>query len=85
MVWRARFFHADCPVLQTFGNLVPAGLYLGSPAFFGALETGGRADMILEVIPNLLASGGRVAVYNTPEYLRDVGTVARHARAQRYR
>jgi uridine kinase len=31
------------------------------------------------VLPRLVASGVRVAAYNTPEYIRDVGTPARHA------
>ena len=29
-----------------------------------------------------MASGVRVAAYNTPEYLRDVGTPSRHATAE---
>jgi mannose-1-phosphate guanylyltransferase/phosphomannomutase len=64
-------------------NLVPAGLYLASPAFFARLAPGAKADMIHDVLPALLASGTRIAAYNTPEYLRDVGTPARHAIAER--
>jgi mannose-1-phosphate guanylyltransferase/phosphomannomutase len=64
-------------------NLVPAGLYLASPAFFAKLVPGAKADMIHDVLPALLASGSRIAAYNTPEYLRDVGTPARHAIAER--
>src|ERR1700720_3585150 len=51
-------------------NLVPAGLYLASPAFFAALEPDAKADMINDVLPRLVAAGTLVAVYNTPEYLR---------------
>src|SRR5258708_26120716 len=64
-------------------NLVPAGLYLASPAFFTALEPGAEADMIDEVLPRLIATGAPIAVYNTPEYLRDIGSPARHALAER--
>jgi mannose-1-phosphate guanylyltransferase/phosphomannomutase len=64
-------------------NLVPAGLYLASPAFFAELEPGTRADMINDVLPRLIASGLPVAAYNTPEYLRDIGSPARHALAER--
>ncbi len=64
-------------------NLVPAGLYLAAPAFFAALEPGVKADMINDVLPKLIAAGTPVAVYNTPEYLRDIGSPARHALAER--
>jgi mannose-1-phosphate guanylyltransferase/phosphomannomutase len=64
-------------------NLVPAGLYLASPAFFAALEPGAKADMIKDVLPRLVAAGAPIAVYNTPEYMRDVGSPPRHALAER--
>lgn len=64
-------------------NLVPAGLYLASPEFFERVERGTKTDLIRDLIPALLNSGARVAVYNTPEYLRDIGTPARHAVAER--
>lgn len=64
-------------------NLVPAGLYLASPAFFVQLERGARADMVRDLLPVLVATGARVASYNTPEYLRDVGSPTRHALAER--
>jgi mannose-1-phosphate guanylyltransferase/phosphomannomutase len=64
-------------------NLVPAGLYLASPAFFAALEPGAKADMINDVLPRLLAAGAPIAAYNTPEYLRDIGSPTRHAVAER--
>jgi mannose-1-phosphate guanylyltransferase / phosphomannomutase len=64
-------------------NLVPAGLYLASPAFFTLIERGAKADMICDLLPALVASGARLAAYNTSEYLRDVGTPARHAQAER--
>jgi histidinol-phosphate phosphatase family protein len=64
-------------------NLVPAGLYLASPAFFAGLAPAAKADMINDVLPRLIADGASVAVYNTPEYLRDIGSPARHALAER--
>jgi mannose-1-phosphate guanylyltransferase/phosphomannomutase len=71
------------PREQDHRNLVPAGLYLASPAFFTRLERGAKVDMIDDVLPALLASGARLAAYNTPEYLRDIGSPARHALAER--
>lgn len=64
-------------------NLVPAGIYLARPEFFGRIPAGRSSDMIGDVLPALLAADMRVAVYNTPEYLRDVGSPARHAMAER--
>jgi mannose-1-phosphate guanylyltransferase/phosphomannomutase len=64
-------------------NLVPAGLYLAAPAFFAALEPGAEADMIHDVLPRLIAAGLPIAAYDTPEYLRDIGSPARHALAER--
>ena len=64
-------------------NLVPAGIYLASPDFFAHIPADQRLDMVRDVLPRLVASGERVAAYNTPEYMRDVGTAERHAAAQR--
>jgi mannose-1-phosphate guanylyltransferase / phosphomannomutase len=64
-------------------NLVPAGLYLAAPAFFAALETGTKADMINDVLPRLIAAGLPIAAYDTPEYLCDIGSPPRLALAER--
>jgi mannose-1-phosphate guanylyltransferase/phosphomannomutase len=71
------------PRENDYRNLVPAGIYLVSPAFFTCLEPGRKADMIRDVLPALVATGARVAAYNTPEYLRDIGSPARHELAER--
>ena len=73
----------DRPRTEDYRNLVAAGVYLASPTFFSRLDRGTKADMIHDVLPRLIASGGRIAAYNTPEYLRDVGTPSRHAVAER--
>ena len=70
------------PRNDDYRNLVPAGIYLASPVFFAGLEGGVKADMILDVLPALIARGERIGAYNTPEYLRDVGSSARHALAE---
>jgi mannose-1-phosphate guanylyltransferase / phosphomannomutase len=71
------------PRLHDHRNLVPAGLYLASPAFLAGLEPDAKADMINEVLPRLITAGAPIAVYNTPEYLRDIGSPIRHAQAER--
>ncbi len=65
-----------------FRNLVPAGLYVASPAFFARLTPGVTADMIHDVIPHMLADGVAVGLYDTPEYMRDSGSPSRHAAAE---
>jgi len=64
-------------------NLVPAGIYLASAAFFDRIAAGQKLDMVRDVLPLLVAAGERIAAYNTPEYMRDVGTQTRHAAAER--
>ncbi len=68
--------------LHDHRNLVPAGVYLAAPEFFAHISPGAKADMIRDVMPSLVASDARIAVYNTPEYLRDVGSSTRHAIAE---
>ncbi|PDT36454.1 histidinol phosphate phosphatase [Rhizobium sp. M10] len=62
-------------------NLVPAGLYVASGQFFETLLPGQQADMIHDVIPDLLERSIPVAIYDTPEYMKDTGSPSRHAAA----
>jgi dTDP-glucose pyrophosphorylase len=64
-------------------NLVPAGLYLASAGFLARIPPGQKLDMVRDVLPRLVAAGEPIAAYNTPEYMRDVGTATRHATAER--
>ncbi len=73
----------EVPRTRDERNLVPAGLYLASAEFFARIKPGRKADMVRDVLPRLVAAGERVAAYNTPEYMRDVGTEKRHATAER--
>ena len=67
---------------EDYRNLVPAGLYLAAPSFFAHVAKAEKSDMIRDVLPRLVTCGARVVAYNTPEYIRDVGTPARHAVAE---
>ena len=73
---------AKIPREGDFRNLIPAGLYLATKNFLTALKPDRKADMIHDVLPVLIGQGERIGAYNTPEYLRDVGTPARHALAE---
>jgi mannose-1-phosphate guanylyltransferase/phosphomannomutase len=73
----------EIPRTRDERNLVPAGLYLASADFFARIPAGQKLDMVRDVLPRLVAAGERIAAYNTPEYMRDVGTATRHATAER--
>lgn len=66
-----------------YRNLVPTGLYLAAPGFFPHLPAGRPADIIHDVVPTLLQRGAKVTAYNTPEYIRDTGSMTRHAAVER--
>jgi mannose-1-phosphate guanylyltransferase / phosphomannomutase len=70
------------PRAQDYRNLVPAGMYLASPEFFTKIERVAKVDMIGDLMPALIESDAEIAVYNTAEYLRDVGTPIRHQLAE---
>src|SRR6185312_13201435 len=73
----------EAPRARDERNLVPAGLYFASPEFFTRIPAGQKFDMVRDVLPRLVAAGEPVVAYNTPEYMRDVGTPTRHATAER--
>ncbi|WP_064695278.1 HAD-IIIA family hydrolase [Rhizobium aegyptiacum] len=62
-------------------NLVPAGLYVACGQFFETLQSGQPADMIHDAIPSLVERSIPVAIYDTPEYMKDTGSPSRHAAA----
>ena len=59
-----------------YRNLVNAGLYVFSPVVFKYLEKGVKADFGKNIFP-VLHSKIRMYGYNTPEYLKDMGTPER--------
>jgi len=60
-----------------YRNLVPAALYCFSPKLFDFIRVSEKQDFIHDVFPALLKKGEKIAVYSTPEYLRDIGTPER--------
>src|SRR5262249_30073989 len=73
----------EIPRTRDERNLVPAGIYLAAAGFFGRVPPGEKLDLWRDVLPRLVAAGEHVAAYDTPEYMRDVGTETRHATAER--
>lgn len=66
-----------------YRNLVFGSVYCLSPRVFDYVAPGERQDLNNDVFPRMLAAGERVCAYNTPEYLRDVGTAERLALVER--
>lgn len=56
-----------------YQNLSNAGLYIFSPKIFSFLEFGVKADFGRDVFPDLVKKLN-IYGYNTPEYLKDIGT-----------
>jgi mannose-1-phosphate guanylyltransferase/phosphomannomutase len=65
-----------------YRNLVPAGLYVCRPEIRGHLCSEARLDFVADLFPALLRAGETLHAYNTPEYLRDMGTPERLALAE---
>eukprot|EP01022_Parablepharisma_sp_SALTPOND_P030227 TRINITY_DN7573_c0_g1_i1.p2 TRINITY_DN7573_c0_g1~~TRINITY_DN7573_c0_g1_i1.p2 ORF type:complete len:587 (+),score=238.90 TRINITY_DN7573_c0_g1_i1:1595-3355(+) len=74
-----RIWPKDAPDRPLLRNLVPAALYCLSPKVFDHWPAGEPLDFIADVFPALIAAGLPVYAYDTPEYLRDMGTPARYA------
>ncbi len=76
---RITAFHSKPhPETTFFRNLVNAGLYVFEPSILKHLEAGVKADFGKDVFPKLYT---QIAMYgyNTPEYLKDMGTPDRLA------
>lgn len=58
---------------QYYRNLVNAGLYVFEPTILRFLERGKKADFGKDIFPFLIHEA-KVFGYNTPEYLKDMGT-----------
>lgn len=58
---------------QYYSNMVNAGAYVFSPIIFKFLEKGKKADFGRDIFPDIF-SKIKMFGYNTPEYLKDMGT-----------
>jgi histidinol-phosphate phosphatase family protein len=64
-------------------NLVNAGIYLLAHETLRTIDRGKFADFGLDVFPRMLKDGQILTAYNTPEYIKDVGTPERLAFVER--
>lgn len=66
-----------------YRNLVIGSVYCLTPHVFRFIEADQQQDLNNDVFPRMIAAGEPVFVYNTPEYLRDVGSPERLAQVER--
>jgi histidinol-phosphate phosphatase family protein len=68
---------------RPLGNLVNAALYVARRDALRPWQgTVGKLDFTADVVPGLLASGGRVLAHRSTEYIKDMGTPERLARVE---
>lgn len=65
------------------GNLVSAGIHIVTPRLLPFIPQDRPADFGRDVFPAALAAGKFLAAYNTPEYIKDIGTPERFHEVER--
>ena len=62
---------------KVFRNLSIASLYICSPKIFKYIPENKKVDIEKDILPLVLEAGEQVYAYNTPEYIKDMGTPER--------
>lgn len=65
------------PSGTVFRNLSIASVYIFSPAIFQYIPSGIKSDIEKDIFPLILRSKYKIYAYNTPEYIKDIGTPER--------
>ena len=79
--WIEAFHNRPHPAGRWFQNLVNAGLYvIRKSALKPWAGSGARLDFGKDLFPALLSRGARLLSYNSPEYIKDIGTPERYDR-----
>ena len=58
-------------------NLANAGIFVFSPKIFEVIKKNEFSDLERDIFPKILAKREGIYAYNTAEYIKDVGTLAR--------
>jgi histidinol-phosphate phosphatase family protein len=81
--WVTGFRNRPHPAGEDFQNLVNAALYVVERRMLGRWRgTEAVLDFGRDVFPALVAGGGRLWAYASPEYIKDIGTPERHDRVE---
>jgi histidinol-phosphate phosphatase family protein len=77
--WITAFHNRPHPADRWFQNLVNAGLYAIRKASLRAWASNrGPMDFGKDLFPAMLAAGAKLRAYNSPEYIKDIGTPERY-------
>ena len=77
--WVNAFHNRPHPPGRDFQNLVNAGLYIVKKSALAPWAgQPGKMDFGKDLFPALLRRGGRLLGYNSPEYIKDIGTPGRY-------
>lgn len=60
-----------------YQNIVNASAYIFSPKIFDYIEKDKFQDFGKDILPKIVAKGQTLIAYNTPEYIKDMGTAKR--------
>ncbi len=60
-----------------YKNLVSAAVYVLSPKIFKYIDKNKKSDFAKDVFPRVIQSNEALYAYNTPEYVKDLGTPQR--------
>jgi histidinol-phosphate phosphatase family protein len=79
--WITAFHNRPHPPDRWFQNLVNAGLYVvRKPALQTWAGSPSAMDFGKDLFPAMLGRGARLLAYNSPEYIKDIGTPERYDR-----
>src|SRR6185503_10069982 len=79
--WITAFHNRPHPADRFFQNLVNAGLYvISKQALTQCAKQAKPMDFGKDLFPAMLQNGQRLMGYNTPEYIKDIGTPERYDR-----
>ncbi len=65
------------PKASVFRNLSIASVYIFSPKIFKYIPQRRKCDIEKDILPLVLKSKEKIYAYNTPEYIKDIGTLKR--------
>lgn len=78
-----RFISKPHPEGLRYQNLVNAAVYLLSPEIFKFIKEGTPSDFGKDIFPLVIKEGGHLRAYNSPEYIKDLGTPDRLSKVEK--
>lgn len=68
------FLSKPHPIDLIYRNLNNAAVYIFNPEIFKYIESDKPADFGKDIFPKILEQAGKLRAYDTPEYIKDMGT-----------